>query len=899
METRKLKFEPLITDIKKNLDINVLNNFLLNDPAKIILSINYWLDKIMAANTEEESNLYKVEVRNLEGLLLQMTSLTSDIFSSVAAEETTTINTVVRTLPKLDAKEIKLKPDDEAPLTKIKEELINELRIHPQSYVPMLTVVRTKLEEYFNDQVEWKTVIDITKEIGEKVSVREYEYTIDVINGKYVYKHNTNELNSTTIVEEKEVENTTVEVPTLKELGDTYKSMFKSGKEKEAYEYVESYLCKANYIPKKDKQVAFEWKSKNINSWLNDIGATIYIAKTVGPIKTKEIKNESNWEKPEFVEKLKNKIHNGGVIWSDDEKYEKMKFAYHNNGMNDDKGKFTYRIVTETNIKELGLVKNTVSFSTGYIPKNDTYPLRVFLYDKPDNPDALKTMSAAINNNFKVFAKAAIASDTDAIGIDFRGEFKIELETAKNELLKAFNAPEKDKALGYSFYAHLIKYFVTYPSISDVVKTLVTLYPQWKNINIEFDIDTALLIIRGEGSKLAEKAIAEMHETDIGLIEHIKDLVPNGIKLIEKNYTMSDLKRWGVKQLLNRQIEGLNKGEPFIDVAKIEEFVENLFKELIKNDKEEDKPEDKVIDTKNQTNKVETLLKQYENDIVELTKNGNSLPNIIRSIRTFLKKQGQNIKLSELYDSVKTLIKEHNPVIWEERQVRINEQNNEKPVEYKVKVENKEDLDSKVKKSDEESTTTVNPTVNVTINPELSKEIVNYTTMDEIYNKCKELHIQEKDELALQVLYHLTHAEQIEGANNWDYKTCKIWFENTIVNADNEPAFIKETIDDEKSPFKTDEEMAEAETVEENETDFDKLTKKLGDTKNATDFKITLNTIFTEYIDDGNLRNLLIESIRKGKGKQSKRVAKTPNDELHKMFSAAKKRAEQYKQNNS
>lgn len=84
-QARKFVNQDDIEQIKTSLDVNVINNFLLNDPSKVVTCIQYWTNRKNAAGVEDQERC-KQNIQQLEAILERMLSLTVDVYQVPAIE---------------------------------------------------------------------------------------------------------------------------------------------------------------------------------------------------------------------------------------------------------------------------------------------------------------------------------------------------------------------------------------------------------------------------------------------------------------------------------------------------------------------------------------------------------------------------------------------------------------------------------------------------------------------------------------------------------------------------------------------------------------------------------------------------------------------------------------------
>jgi len=155
------------------------------------------------------------------------------------------------------------------------------------------------------------------------------------------------------------------------------------------------------------------------------------------------------------------------------------------------------------------------------------------------------------------------------------------------------------------------------------------------------------------------------------------------------------------------------------------------------------------------------------------------------------------------------------------------------------------------------------------------------SSLEELYNTCLTYKDQEDWKISLALALEIIPLGNIEKAKDWDAKAITQWF-NT--------KFLKDPTEEKEV-----EELEQPQQVKKEEVVIPEEFNDIMNAKNPKAFKQSLDEAVSNFEDTQEARKNLINAIKFGKGKHTRKISKMPETEMHGMINAAKKRIEKYK----
>lgn len=312
-------------------------------------------------------------------------------------------------------------------------------------------------------------------------------------------------------------------------------------------------------------------------------------------------------------------------------------------------------------------------------------------------------------------------------------------------------------------------------------------------------------------------------------------LKEEGLKIKDKK-TYEEMFEWVKKNVLNRRLDDQVQEEKIItDEKMITSIVEHMFGM---------KPESTASVTMTQEQAdlaVDTLLKDKDTSLVTA----------VRAYKDMTKQMGAEISLSQSYEYVKKRAEKANPDKLKKILDRI-EENKSRQIFIEEKFS--------------------------TTHPEQWKEVKEITTLEELYNACKTYKDKEDWQTALSMALEVIKIGNIEDAKSWDKQAVTDWF-NTKLLGDpiEESKSVEEVANENEQP-----------SVEELEEDF----QSISDAQSKVAFKRAIYDVLKNYENSKEARAKVIQAIKNGNGKHTRKVSKMPEGDMHKMINTVIKKAE-------
>jgi len=326
-------------------------------------------------------------------------------------------------------------------------------------------------------------------------------------------------------------------------------------------------------------------------------------------------------------------------------------------------------------------------------------------------------------------------------------------------------------------------------------------------------------------------------ETDI---TSFKQLYPEGKKLIESGKTVDEVVAWAKKNILNKKLE---EHQDDTQIWTDEDHLENIVRSMFEKKKEKEEP---TIDKET----GEKLIDQHIED------QSISMVKTIRSVKGILHEMGET---QASLNSSLDLIKKRGTELKSQKVIDYVE----KKRKQKEEKENAEKTHVQEKFSDKF--------------PEDWKQFKNISTTEALYNNCKLIKEVNDWKDALAYVIEVTAINEVEGIEKGNIEQATEWFNKNIIES------------------KPNTEQEKKEKKEEKKTEIPSNVKSLMNCKSKKAFKISLDEIMSTIDDTPELRKNIILAIKEGTGSHTRKVAKSPENEIQSMINSSKERIKKYK----
>jgi len=315
-------------------------------------------------------------------------------------------------------------------------------------------------------------------------------------------------------------------------------------------------------------------------------------------------------------------------------------------------------------------------------------------------------------------------------------------------------------------------------------------------------------------------------------------LKEEGDKLVKAGKTREELIDWVSKNIINRQLEDQpDEKQVYKNTDVIPNIVDTMFGFAEKRATEPEMTEEVGEDAINKMLKDEKM----------------SLMQVTRAAKDIYQKMGTPKGLSETHKEILERAKEACPEKLKNHLAQTRE----------LKEKKEKFVQEKFSK----------------LHPKAWEELKDISSMDDLYNACVSYKDQDDWKVGLALALEIVPLGNIKEAKDWDVKATTDWY-NTKVLSD-----------------PTEKKASEKKVVEE-ETEEEPVPEHLNDlmnAKNPKSFKQLLDGIVSTFEDTQEARKDLINAIKFGKGKHTRKISKMPETEIHGMINAAKTRVAKYK----
>jgi hypothetical protein len=289
--------------------------------------------------------------------------------------------------------------------------------------------------------------------------------------------------------------------------------------------------------------------------------------------------------------------------------------------------------------------------------------------------------------------------------------------------------------------------------------------------------------------------------------------------------TREDFIAWVAKNILNRKLDDQPDDSTVITD-------ENMPKNIVEH----------MFGIKENQPEVTMTEDQIELALIPMLKDKDvSLLTASKAYKDMTVKLGAEISLSKAFDYVKTKAEEHCPDKLKTLMERA-EANRSRKIFVEEKFSTK--------------------------NPEDWEKLKGISTMQELHNSCKVYKDKDQWQTALALALEVVKQGNIPDTESWDKEKVKQWFNDTIMT---DPTDTKSTVS-EKKPDKT-------ETIE-----IEPEYEEVANASNPQKFKKAIFEILKNAEDQKIARAKVINAIKNGKGKHTKKVSKMPEGDMHKML---------------
>ncbi len=316
-------------------------------------------------------------------------------------------------------------------------------------------------------------------------------------------------------------------------------------------------------------------------------------------------------------------------------------------------------------------------------------------------------------------------------------------------------------------------------------------------------------------------------------------LQEEGNKLVKAGKTKEEMVDWVTKNILNRRLEDQSDDKAmYQDANVIPNMVDALFGFAEKKETEPLMSEEAGKDA------IDKMLKDEKMSLMQ----------VIKAAKDVYNKMGEPKKLSEIHKEIMALAETVCPEKYKAHKERV------------AKVGEKKQTFVQEKFSQ--------------IHPEEWEKLKETTSLDDLFNACVSYKDKDDWRVGLALALEVMPLGKIESAKDWTVEQITEWYNSKVLSDPTAPVEEKKKEEPKK------------------ETEDVKVPEHLNEVMNASSpksFKRALDEVVKNHEDTQEARKNMINAIKFGTGKHTRKISKMPEKDIHDMINAAKTRVEKHK----